>query len=598
MGYKEDLSPEHAKEDEKAVYYSLKLMEQLEPEVFEKSIRELNGKIESKGRLYNYTNAKLGEIEPSTSKKLAESAVTAKGGTVAMADAELYELSKSMLVEDRIRAAILVRNLISDNNVFVLLDLLRDMSVRVKKEAIKTARKVKRPESWTILTELLSSKEFGNDAAAALQAGGDEALPVLELAFHKSSQSPEALSRIVKIMTRLKSEQAKEYLWDKLEYPDRKIVREILYGLQEAQFKVDQEKIGRVTLLLENEIGKAIWNLAAITEVKEKEHNNHLIGALNREVKSNFEFIYIYLSIIYDPASINLVKENIESGTSDGITYAMELLDVFISKELRAKLFPLIDDVPLEEKLEKLQVYYPRVSYNELQTLNYIINRDYNMINRWTKACALYSLSFQPKARINAGLTAHLFNPDILLAENAMMVIKKIDEQILNGLLVRIPEEKRYYLKGLMRTLNNPDEINDRFPYRFNRTLYLHSFEIFKELDAVHVSQIVDKIQIIKAFSGTEIKTDRIKGRHQLMIVESGKIELKGPDKVLTLRQDEFCGEFFLDHHTLQEFTLSAVEDSIVYFLDLSDFLLVLTNFRDKAKEVLEKIEENDLVKA
>jgi signal-transduction protein with cAMP-binding, CBS, and nucleotidyltransferase domain len=148
-----------------------------------------------------------------------------------------------------------------------------------------------------------------------------------------------------------------------------------------------------------------------------------------------------------------------------------------------------------------------------------------------------------------------------------------------------------------MRTFDNPNEINDRFPYRFNRTLYLNGFEIFKDLDAVHVSQMVDKIQVIKAFSGTEIKTERIKGRHQLMIVESGKVELKGPDKVLTLRQDDFTGEFFLDHHKLQEFTLTAVEDSVVYFLDLSDFLLVLTNFRDKAKEVLEKIEENDLVK-
>jgi hypothetical protein len=598
MGYREDISPDHARENENEVYFSLKLMERLEPEVFEKSIKELDGKIDSKGRLYNYTKSKLGQIEPDTARELASSAAGSKGDTLAISDDELYGLSKSMNVKDRISAAIMMRNLISDSNVFVLVDLLRDMSSMVKREAILTARKVNRSETWTILADMLGSKELGNMAASALYAGGNQALPVLEYKFQKSEDSPEALSRIVKIMTRLQSEQALKHLWDKLEYPSRKIVREILIGLQEANFRASADQIGRVDALLDAEIGKAIWNLAALSEVEEVEHNRLLIDALNHEVQSNFEFIYIYMGIIYDPASINLVKENVETATADGITYAMELLDVFISKELRPKLFPLIEDISLEEKLTKLQVYYPRISYNELQTLNYIINRDYNLMNRWTKACALYSLSFHPDAKLNSGLIAQLYNPDILLAENAMMVIKKIDYEAYRELLPRIPKERRYYLQSLSRSMATTSEVDEMQHYRFNRTLYLNSLDIFDKLNPVHVSQMVDKLQIIKVFANDKIDTDRIQGKSPIVIVESGKIELKGPDQVVVLSENEHFGGFFLDNNKLSQYTITTISDSVVYFLDINDFLAVLTNFRNMAKEVMEKIEEKDLVRS
>ena len=162
----------------------------------------------------------------------------------------------------------------------------------------------------------------------------------------------------------------------------------------------------------------------------------------------------------------------------------------------------------------------------------------------------------------------------------------------------RLPEERRYYLQGLMRSIKtNPGEIHEKHLFRFNKTIYLQDFEVFQPLKGVHISQIVDKLQVIKVFEGDDMQMDRIKGLSPLVIVESGKIELKGPERVLTLNEDEYFGGFFLDENKLSEYSMKAVSDAVVYFLDISDFLSVLTNFRNQAKEFMEKIEENDLVK-
>jgi hypothetical protein len=67
------------------------------------------------------------------------------------------------------------------------------------------------------------------------------------------------------------------------------------------------------------------------------------------------------LAMLYDTRSIQLVKENIDSGTSEGITYAVELLDVFLSDQLKQRVIPVLDDLTDNERINKLDYYFPRV---------------------------------------------------------------------------------------------------------------------------------------------------------------------------------------------------------------------------------------------
>ena len=194
-------------------------------------------------------------------------------------------------------------------------------------------------------------------------------------------------------MSRIDGPEANNHLWNKVDFHDRKIVRQILQSFAHKKYRANGPEVSLLMDILDVEIGKAIWNMSAETEISDKPYNELLSQALHDELVSNFDFIYIILSLIYDPESIKLVKENIEAGTSDGSAYALELLDIFIAPDLKPKLYPLLDDISVSEKLEKLQVFYPRQSYEEEETYNYLLNREITSVNRWTKACTLYSIS-------------------------------------------------------------------------------------------------------------------------------------------------------------------------------------------------------------
>src|SRR5207249_4515985 len=107
----------------------------------------------------------------------------------------------------------------------------------------------------------------------------------------------------------------------------------------------------------------------------------------------------------------------IEAGTPDSIQYALELLDLFVDQDLKPKLIPLLDDSSTSAKLEALQIFFPRESYTAIQTINYILNRDFNYNNRWTKACAIHLTAYLADFRVSRGLISQMFNQDKLLQE-------------------------------------------------------------------------------------------------------------------------------------------------------------------------------------
>ncbi len=592
-GYKEQISGKELSESESDVYYSLKVMERMEPAVFESSLENIKSHIKANSRLDKF--AQKVSDRNNTIKALAEKAqkgVESDGGSK-HSNKDIYEMSKSSDINVRIAAAIQLSSETTDETVFVLMDLLRDYSPAVRSEAIRAARKVKRIETWGIIAELLDSQMYCNDAASALVAGGNDVLPVINQIFNKTDKTKSALQQVVKIMGKINTNEANDYLWDKLEYPDRKIVREILISLQKSGVQATGNQVSRVSTLLDMELGKGIWNMAALSELKETDYNERLITSLNSEIRSNFEFIYIYLSLLYNPTSIQLVKDNIESGTSEGTTYAIELLDIFVDSELKPKLYPLLDDTSVSEKLFKLQIFFPRITFNEIQTLRYIINRDFNMIGRWSKACAMHSMHSHSTAKITAGLVGHLFNPDLLLAENAASVIRSIDENQFEILLERLPEDRRYYLKNKFRKISSIEEQPSKYRLLYDRVCYFLDNKIFEDIPGLLVSQIVDHVQVVKTKMGSPLRLDKIIGSNPLVIVETGSIEIKGNIST-SLVENELFGSFFLDNETFASHEIISTTDSVVYFLDINHFLAVLINFKDQAKETIERIEELD----
>ena len=81
--------------------------------------------------------------------------------------------------------------------------------------------------------------------------------------------------------------------------------------------------------------------------------NHHVPDAPAGQSKSRLEPLrplFQLLGLIYPHEDIARAYQSFRSGTRDSIAYAVELLDTILDKDLRDAVFPLIEDLPVEER--------------------------------------------------------------------------------------------------------------------------------------------------------------------------------------------------------------------------------------------------------
>ena len=578
-----------SRQSEEETLNKLLVLEKTEPGSFEDNALTLVQK--STGKVKDYLQQKIEKLDlsynPAKSnrelKDLANEAasIADASDTISVSSDRLYNLSKSRNVNDRLLACKLLQSLMNDANIFILLELLRDSDYAVKQQAISTARKVKRSETWPILLELLHNKNFIFEATDALAAGGEEVLPSLENAFHRSGQTQDAMLKIVDIIGKIGGPKAQAMLWDKIDFHDRKIVRQILQLFSKQRAKPTGLEITQLKDLLDLEIGKAIWNLSAQTEISDEPYNDLLHEALKQEIRSNFDFIYMILSLIYDGESVKLVKENIEAGTTDGSAYALELLDIFLDPDLKPKLYPLLDDIEVSEKLEKLQVFFPRETYEEEETYNYLLNREITSVNRWTKACTLYAISHHDSFEINDSIVAHMFNSDALISELATAITFKHKP----GQFRVVERRMRATDPALHRVISN---VKNGVPTVFDITLMLMRMPYFEGFNGQLMSQLVGKMDMLKLTKGYE--SSLLKDQ-DIYILVGGAIELTNParNQSAEIHSGDIFGVTFFDNLN-QGWRMNILQNSFALRFNINDMFNILTNRKDLAQELLKQI--------
>lgn len=595
------LSREVNSSAEEKVIYGLKLMEKLEPALFETSIMQLaNSDLKKVKQFAKDKIAELGIGEDFNTelKGLARQAAgeAEDSDLLSISVDRLMKLSKSIKQTDRILAAKLLRKMVSQKTIFILLELLRDADPRVRDEALLTARKVKRLETWNVLIELLSSPSYSHQAAAALKEAGEPALETLESAFHKSGQSDLVMLKIVQIMGHIGGSKGIALLWQKADYPDKRIVKQILYSLRFMNYQAKGREAIIVKDLLDVEMSKTLWNLTALEELPKEDHFKFLREALREEVRDNYDQINLLLSLIYDPQSVQLVKENIESNSSDGTAYALELLDLFVDPDLKPKIIPLLDDDSTSDKLEKLQTYFPRESYNPIQVINYILNRDFNYNNRWTKLCAVHAAAYINDFRISRGLIAQMFNQDRLLQETAAWVIYNKDKKLYETIAERLPFKDKKFLDSSIENNQLLDGLEDGFFLGIEMVMFIKQMPIFKGIEGNLLSDLADKISPITLHANDRVVFDPNQVESPILIVAHGSITLLNEGKEVTkLKTGDAFGDIFQDGPTPKITEGIASEYAVIFRINLPDFYFVLANHHELVQGLIKNSTNKEL---
>ena len=490
----------------------------------------------------------------------------------------IQKLARSGDPNDRHYAAELLLHTPKDECTSFLMELLMDAETKVRNTAIKTSIKKNNPEIINAIIENLGHPVYSNQAMNALVLIGNETLPALEAAFYRSGQSTQMMLRLVQVIGRIGGQRAREILWNKMDYPNKVIVSQVLLSLGECGFKAGISQITRIKYAIESDIADISWNLSAMNEVGEEGFSEEIKAALQWEIQNDIDHIYMLLTMLYDTRSIQLVKENIDSGTAEGITYAVELLDVFLSEQLKQRVIPVLDDLTTAERVSKLEDYYPRIKLDSRLVLKFLINRDFTQSNRWTKACVLFQIGIQRINDFKLDLIAQLFNPDPLIHEVSAWALHQIN-----------PDEYEQNTKRLGFLKKDLDTviIQSKKMTRFDKVIFFQKITVFENIPGITLSYLADLSEEVRMAPQDSLSLDE-KSNNNFFVLVTGTVDFyKQGELVAAFSDGQFIGEMLGSPNFVNTNIVIARSEVVILKFNKDQFYELLSDNVKLADKVL-----------
>ncbi|MDP4679291.1 MAG: HEAT repeat domain-containing protein, partial [Cyclobacteriaceae bacterium] len=206
----------------------------------------------------------------------------------------IKQLVRSTDIKNRIFATKALAKLDEDKYVPFLAELMRDINPHVRRSAMISAGKLKRPEFWSILIENMHLPTYANSADSALSAAGESVFSSIESSFYKTGQHHSSMIRMVQILGKVGGRTAGELLWKKIDFPDKQVVSELLLSLSYIGFEAKEFQAARIKIAIEGDIGDITLNIKAIMEIPDDDFlYRMIIQAIKQENKKNFDNIFM-----------------------------------------------------------------------------------------------------------------------------------------------------------------------------------------------------------------------------------------------------------------------------------------------------------------
>ena len=450
-----------------------------------------------------------------------------------------------------------------------ILRLLRDSSIESKRLAIYMIGKFKLSDMLPEVCECLNIPGLETDASAVLRTFGSNAGDELVRFYLVSSGNTNTSKTVLRLLGKTCTKESIGFLFSRLWSNSRQLKEAALKCLIDCEFKPSGEDKDRLHQLVSDIVGLMTWILLAKICL-EKSNDTFLTEVIRKEINRWNRFLFNILSITYDSGSITKIRENLESETVEGVNYALEMIDIVIDDSIKPKLISLLDVVPDEEKLKNLYHFFPGEvpHYNKL--LEDIINRDYNLLSLWTKACTLRNLQEIEGDEMAESVVALLFSPEGIMQEESAKLIARSSRELYRSASQRIPDSSKKWLDKIVNGETDEEEL------LYGKTLFLSG--CFTGIPEEELLTLAGDMKYIKDF------------RAGFNLFPDGCI-------IWSLSADKTGNEVYVHYHddikSLNE-KFRGRENNSCYILPLNAVEEYHYQFPDNSFEILKYIDNNE----
>jgi AAA family ATP:ADP antiporter len=223
--------------------------------------------------------------------------------------------------------------------------LLGDGSPEVVNYALDSAARLGQKEHVPLIIRQLADPRTRGTAIDALAAFGGRILGVLAKRLEDGKEDPAVRRAIPGILAQMEGQKAADVLVTELLKGDGAAEPEIIESLY--RIRSERPKVAfREKCIVPAVLAQVRSAYRTLLEAGPSQASG---GRLAFRIK----WIFDLLSLIYPPDDIVKAYQNICRGTPKSIDYSLELLDNLISNELKEFLFPLVENLPPDERVRR-----------------------------------------------------------------------------------------------------------------------------------------------------------------------------------------------------------------------------------------------------
>ena len=541
------------------------------------------GKAETLEHLYPYLE------DPDPQLRLGAIIGALRHGDVAtslIAQGRLLQLALSLEPSDRVLACEALGTAQSNNLEQLLGKLLQDEEPQVRRAAMESAGQVQYADLWPAVIAGITEPETRGAATAALVAGGETVLPNLGATFGESDLSQEAMTRLARVCGRIGGDQAVALLFDNLSYPDKEVRTSVFAALSQCGFRANEKEQVTVQRQIDVELSQATSILASLADINSEADNNStdqdclatglLSESLNAELKQFQSRLILLLSFIYEAKSMQRARDTLSRSyaSADEQAHAVEVIDVLVPPELKARLLPLLDKMSLDLRLSHLSRYYPQPRLGRTDRLREIISTPAQQYDRWIKACALYAIASLGVSDLELAqqiaAISHADTADPFLAETASWTLAQLSqsELVQNSDLSNHNLNSRWTGNQLRFGANS----NDSSLSTIEKIVILKKIGVFARIPAGTLIDLAALVTEIRSRAGQLIISKGDAG-DCLYIIAGGTVRVHdGTSTINHLGVGDVFGEMALLEPEPRSASVTAIEDTHLLRLDQKPF--------------------------
>lgn len=276
---------------------------------------------------------------------------------IVYAGARLIEDLESDRAEARTLGAEVLRDAALGSLFRQVVRLLADPDPDVRARAVEAAAAMDHPELWPRVVDVLRDRRLAPVASEVLLRAGPAVIPFLMDGYVRDPDDRHLRLASLKILRLLGGEEAVRSLLPLIGTVDREERTAVLSALAHCELDAASDEVELLTRQLEVELQDAADAFAALGDIDgvvEGEVLENLNSALEEEIQGARHRIFLILSFLRPGSDLLTAWENYISGTRDRRAYALELLDSHLETRERGRVFPLLEEQELEERLDTL----------------------------------------------------------------------------------------------------------------------------------------------------------------------------------------------------------------------------------------------------